>query len=97
MTGLILAGRVWGCGRQNHLAPAQHTGLSPPFSCLPASLLPPSCLCAATYFTFAAVGVVAVVIINAIVPETKGKTLEEIEALWEPAAGTAGGGGKGEE
>jgi hypothetical protein len=38
----------------------------------------------------------AVVVINAIVPETKGKTLEEIEALWEPAA-AAGGGGKGEE
>ncbi|KAI3424105.1 hypothetical protein D9Q98_009466 [Chlorella vulgaris] len=38
---------------------------------------------AATYFTFAAIGVAAVVTINAIVPETKGKTLEEIEALWD--------------
>lgn len=46
--------------------------------------------CAATYFTFAAIGVAAVVTINAIVPETKGKTLEEIEALW-----TDGGDGGG--
>ncbi|EFN53468.1 hypothetical protein CHLNCDRAFT_25635 [Chlorella variabilis] len=38
---------------------------------------------AATYFTFAAIGVGAVVTIHAIVPETKGKTLEEIEALWQ--------------
>ncbi len=47
---------------------------------LPAAL-PPTC--AATYFTFAAIGVAAVVTIRAIVPETKGKTLEEIEALWD--------------
>jgi hypothetical protein len=40
-------------------------------------------LCAATYFTFAAIGVAAVATINSIVPETKGKTLEEIEALWQ--------------
>jgi hypothetical protein len=39
----------------------------------------------ATYFTFAVIGIVAVATINAIVPETKGKTLEEIEALWAPA------------
>lgn len=41
----------------------------------------------ATYFTFAVIGIVAVATINAIVPETKGKTLEEIEALWAPADG----------
>lgn len=50
---------------------------------------------AATYFTFAAIGVAAVVTIHAIVPETKGKTLEEIEALWTPASETAGAGGGG--
>jgi Na+/melibiose symporter-like transporter len=36
----------------------------------------------ATYASFAAMGVVAVATINAIVPETRGKTLEEIEAMW---------------
>jgi sugar porter (SP) family MFS transporter len=36
----------------------------------------------ATYASFAAMGVVAVAVINAIVPETRGKTLEEIEQLW---------------
>lgn len=35
-----------------------------------------------TYLIFAAVSVVAVGTIYAIVPETKGKTLEEIEAMW---------------
>lgn len=39
--------------------------------------------CAATYFAFASIGVAAVVTINSIVPETKGKTLEEIEAMWQ--------------
>jgi sugar porter (SP) family MFS transporter len=37
---------------------------------------------AKTYAAFCAVGVFAVLLINAIVPETRGKTLEEIEALW---------------
>jgi SP family arabinose:H+ symporter-like MFS transporter len=37
---------------------------------------------AATYFFFAAVGVLAVVVIDRAVPETKGKSLEEIEAMW---------------
>ncbi|KAK9819163.1 hypothetical protein WJX81_007550 [Elliptochloris bilobata] len=43
----------------------------------------------ATYLIFAGVGVVAVTTIAAIVPETKGKTLEEIEAIFKT-------GGKGE-
>ena len=37
----------------------------------------------ATYLGFAAIGVVAVATIYAIVPETKGKSLEEIEALFD--------------
>lgn len=37
---------------------------------------------ASTYFIFSLIGVAAVVTIYHIVPETKGKTLEEIEALW---------------
>ena len=36
----------------------------------------------ATYFIFAGIGVVSVATIYATVPQTKGKTLEEIEALW---------------
>ena len=36
----------------------------------------------ATYFIFAGIGVISVATIYATVPETKGKTLEEIEALW---------------
>ncbi|KAL6784490.1 hypothetical protein ACKKBF_B02020 [Auxenochlorella protothecoides x Auxenochlorella symbiontica] len=36
----------------------------------------------ATYLVFAVVGVASLVTIYNIVPETKGKTLEEIEALW---------------
>lgn len=39
-----------------------------------------------TYFAFAAIGVAAVATIFAIVPETKGKTLEEIEALFDEKA-----------
>ena len=35
-----------------------------------------------TYLLFAGVGVVAVAVIYSLVPETKGKTLEEIEASW---------------
>ena len=35
------------------------------------------------YFAFAGVGVAALLTVNAIVPETKGKRLEEIERLWE--------------
>jgi MFS family permease len=35
-----------------------------------------------TYLVFAAVSVAAVAIIYSIVPETKGKTLEQIEAMW---------------
>jgi hypothetical protein len=46
-----------------------------PWTCLPCP--------AATYYTFAAIGVAAVTTIYYIVPETKGKTLEEIEALWD--------------
>lgn len=37
----------------------------------------------ATYLVFAAIAVAAVVTIYNTVPETKGKTLEEIEAMWE--------------
>lgn len=37
---------------------------------------------AATYFVFAAIGVVAFATIYSIVPETKGKSLEEIELMW---------------
>ena len=37
----------------------------------------------ATYLLFAGIGVVSLASIYATVPETKGKTLEEIEALWE--------------
>ena len=36
-----------------------------------------------TYLIFAGVGVVALGSIYATVPETKGKTLEEIEAMWD--------------
>jgi hypothetical protein len=43
---------------------------------------------AGVYLCFAAVGAVAVASIYATVPETKGKTLEEIEALWAPAGGS---------
>ena len=39
-----------------------------------------------TYFTFTAIAVLALAYIYYTVPETKGKTLEEIEALWLPAA-----------
>ena len=35
-----------------------------------------------TYLIFAAVGVVAVAVIYTTVPETKGRTLEEIERSW---------------
>ena len=35
-----------------------------------------------TYLVFAGLSVVAVVTIYNIVPETKGKTLEQIEAMW---------------
>jgi sugar porter (SP) family MFS transporter len=34
------------------------------------------------YFAFAGVGVAALLTINAIVPETKGKSLEQIESMW---------------
>lgn len=37
----------------------------------------------ATYLLFAGIGVIALGSIYATVPETKGKTLEEIEALWD--------------
>ena len=36
-----------------------------------------------TYLLFAAIGVVSLVVLNSIVPETKGRTLEEIEADWD--------------
>ena len=36
----------------------------------------------ATYLIFAGIGVVSLVSIYLTIPETKGKTLEEIEALW---------------
>ena len=36
----------------------------------------------ATYLLFAGIGVVSLVSIYLTIPETKGKTLEEIEALW---------------
>ena len=35
-----------------------------------------------TYLVFAGVSVGAVVTIYSLVPETKGKTLEEIESMW---------------
>lgn len=35
-----------------------------------------------TYLVFAGISVVAVGIIYSLVPETKGKTLEEIESMW---------------
>ncbi|KAI8470339.1 MAG: general substrate transporter [Monoraphidium minutum] len=40
----------------------------------------------ATYLGFAAIGVAALLSIYYTVPETKGKTLEEIEAMWAPDA-----------
>jgi sugar porter (SP) family MFS transporter len=46
---------------------------------------------AAMYFVFAGIGVVALVTINNIVPETKGRSLEEIEKLWGPMDGGDGG------
>ncbi len=36
-----------------------------------------------TYAVFAGIGVISLVTIYNIVPETRGKTLEEIEALWD--------------
>ncbi len=42
---------------------------------------------AGTYALFAAIGVLAVASIAATVPETKGKTLEEIQAMWENRGG----------
>ena len=39
---------------------------------------------AATFWMFALFSVIAFVWIKLRVPETKGKTLEEIEQLWEP-------------
>lgn len=36
-----------------------------------------------TYAIFAGIGLVSLVTIYNIVPETRGKTLEEIEALWD--------------
>jgi len=47
----------------------------------------------ATYAVFAGVGVFAVLLINSIVPETRGKTLEEIEALWATKEEEGAGGG----
>ena len=35
-----------------------------------------------TYFSFAAIGTLAVLTIFLVVPETKGKTLEQIEVTW---------------
>lgn len=35
-----------------------------------------------TYLIFAVISVAAVATIYSIVPETKGKTLEQIEAMW---------------
>jgi len=49
-----------------------------------------SCCCAGnTYLVFAGIGAIALVTIYLIVPETKGKTLEEIESMF-------ASGGKGE-
>jgi sugar porter (SP) family MFS transporter len=51
---------------------------------------------ATTYAVFAGVGVFAVFWINSVVPETRGKTLEEIEALWiQDGEGGAKAGGSG--
>ena len=36
----------------------------------------------ATYLLFAGIGVLSLISIYLTIPETKGKTLEEIEALW---------------
>ena len=50
-----------------------------------------SCCCAGnTYLVFAGIGAIALVTIYLIVPETKGKTLEEIESMF-------ASGGKGEQ
>lgn len=38
---------------------------------------------AATYYAFAGIGVAALWTIYSIVPETKGKTLEEIEEMFQ--------------
>jgi sugar porter (SP) family MFS transporter len=46
---------------------------------------------AAMYFVFAGIGVVALVTINNIVPETKGRSLEEIEKLWGPPSSVTSG------
>jgi SP family xylose:H+ symportor-like MFS transporter len=37
---------------------------------------------ALTYFLFASVCIIAILFIWRLVPETKGKTLEEMEQLW---------------
>jgi hypothetical protein len=71
---------------------------TPPFLMTPLFFLS---FFAATYFAFAGVGVVALGTIWTLVPETKGKTLEEIEAMWAQGVGTGGvssgssGGGDG--
>ena len=54
-----------------------------------AVLTHPRCCAGNTYLVFAAVGAVALVTIYLTVPETKGKTLEEIESMF-------ASGGKGE-
>ncbi|KAL4515024.1 hypothetical protein Ndes2526B_g03660 [Nannochloris sp. 'desiccata'] len=46
---------------------------------------------ATMYFVFSGIGVVALVTINNIVPETKGRSLEEIEKLWGPLGDAADG------
>jgi len=82
------------------MPPVNHPPFShPPTPPPPDLTLPPPLLCsasdlhAAVYFAFASIGVAAVSTIYAIVPETKGKTLEEIEALWAPVPADAQAGG----
>lgn len=81
----LLCGEVFPLGvRGSALALATITNFASNFLvslCIPA--LQESLGQAGLYAMFAGIGVWALVTINAIVPETKGKTLEEIERLWE--------------
>ncbi len=50
----------------------------------------------ATFWIFAFFGICGFVFIKTLLPETKGRTLEEIEAMWEPKEVPSAGGGDAE-